>query len=131
MLRRNAQGAQTPGGSRRSRYIKQENNLQKNRVERSTRSSNRLPAPLGFGVRFCQTERTLLERENDLFRPETQGFCHVPAEFRASRNPLLFQRFDGSFLLRLADRASAESLFPLPPRTTRFEPLRIIHRRLL
>ncbi len=54
----------------------------------------------------------------------------MPAEFRARRKPLLFVRFVGSFVLRFAIRQFAASLFQLPPRFTRFEPLRIVHRKL-
>ena len=54
-----------------------------------------------------------------------------PAEFRARRKPLSFVRFVGSFVLRFAVRQFAASLFQLPPRFTRFEPLRIVHRSLL
>ena len=53
-----------------------------------------------------------------------------PAEFRASRKPLLFVRFVGSFVLRFAVRQFAASLSQLPPRFTRFEPLWIIHQPL-
>jgi len=52
----------------------------------------------------------------------------VPAEFRQTRKPLLLLRFDGLFLLRFADRQFSAVLFQLPPRFTRFEPLRIVHR---
>ena len=54
-----------------------------------------------------------------------------PAEFRASRKPLLFVRFVGSFVLRFAVRQFAASLSQLPPRFTRLEPLRIIHHSFL
>ena len=95
------------------------------------RSSDRLPAPNGLGLRFCRTSNGLFELENDLFRPESQTFAARPAEFRASRKPLLFLRFAGSLVLRFADRQFAASLFQLPPRITRFEPLRIVHRQRL
>jgi hypothetical protein len=55
----------------------------------------------------------------------------LPAEFRARRKPLLFVRLVGSFVLRFAARQFPASLFQLPPRFTRFEPLRIVHRSLL
>jgi hypothetical protein len=42
---------------------------------------------------------------------------------------LLLLRFDGLFLFRFADRQFAASLFQLPPRFTRFEPLRFVHPR--
>ena len=45
----------------------------KGRRERSTRSSNRLPAPNGLGIRFRRSSRNLLGLENDLFRLESQG----------------------------------------------------------
>jgi hypothetical protein len=73
----------------------------------------------------------LIELENDLFRPESKGTRRIPAEFRAKRKPLSFVRFVGSFLLRFADRQFAALLFQLPPRFTRFEPLRIAHRQYL
>ena len=49
------------------------------------------------------------------------GIRH-PAEFRARRKPRLLLRFDGSFLLRFAERQFLAELFQLPPRFTRFEP---------
>ena len=44
------------------------------------------------------------------------------AELKATRKPRLLFRFDGSFLLRFADRQFLAELFQLPPRFTRFEP---------
>jgi hypothetical protein len=55
------------------------------------------------------------------------GDLGIPEELRARRKPLLWFRFDGSFLFRFADRQFAASLFQLPPRFTRFEPLRFVH----
>jgi len=46
----------------------------------------------------------------------------IPAELQATRKPRLLFRFDGSFLLRFADRQFLAVLFQLPPRITRFEP---------
>jgi len=59
--------------------------------------------------------------EGDLFRREL-GCSRAAAEFRARRKPRLLFRFDGSFLLRFADRQFLAVLFQLPPRLTRFEP---------
>ena len=43
---------------------------------------------------------------------------------RATRKPLLLLRFSGVLLLRFATRQLSALLFQLPPRSTRFEPLR-------
>ena len=45
------------------------------------------------------------------------------AELRATRKPRLLLRFDGSLLLRFADRQLPGLFLQLPPRFTRFEPL--------
>jgi hypothetical protein len=47
------------------------------------------------------------------------------------RKPRLLFRFDGSFLLRFADRQFLAVLFQPPPRLTRYEPLRIAHQHRL
>ena len=60
-----------------------------------------------------------------------RAVASFPAEFRARRKPLSFVRFVGSFVLRFAVRQFAATLFQLPPRFTRFEPLGIIHHPLL
>ena len=87
-----------------------------------------LPTPGGKGL-ILLINLSVNQLGNDLFRPVTLGIRTKPAEFRASRKPLFSLRFDGSFLLRLADRQFAASLFQLPPRFTRFEPnFRIVHR---
>ncbi len=70
----------TPGGARMracprliSTAHSGQNAFQKRRSERSTRSSNRLPAPSGLRLRFRRTSRNLFRLENDLFRLESQG----------------------------------------------------------
>ena len=83
-------------------------------------------------VEILLTGSNRVKRENELFHPESQGIRHKPSslgplEFRARRKPMLLLRFDGSFLLRFADWQFAASLFQLPPRFTRFEPLRFVH----
>ena len=45
------------------------------------------------------------------------------AELRATRKPRLLLRFDGSLLLRFADRQLSGLFLQLPPRFTRLEPL--------
>jgi hypothetical protein len=47
---------------------------------------------------------------------------HYSTELKARRKPRLLFRFDGSFLLRFADRQFLAVLFQPPPRITRFEP---------
>ncbi len=57
-------------------FGRRQESKKKSRPERSTRPSNRLPAPNGLGFRFRRPSRNLLELGNDLFRPESQG-THV------------------------------------------------------
>jgi len=44
-------------------------------------------------------------------------------ETETRRKPTFCSRFEGSLLLRLAERQFLASLFKLPPRSTRFRPL--------
>lgn len=83
-------------------------------------SSDRLPAPGGRGCDFAEPH---LRRRGTGKRSVPSGIhaSAMPAEFKAKRKSRLF-RFDGSFLLRLADRKFLVLLFQLPPRLTRFEP---------
>ena len=62
----------------------------------------------------CSAWKTICSARNS-------GFYHCPAEFRASRNPMLLFRFVGSFVLQFRDRQFAASLVQLPPRITWFE----------
>lgn len=66
-----------------------------------------------------------IHRQRFLVDTGFNGFIAVPqssAELKATRKPRLLFRFDGSFLLRFADRQFLAELFQLPPRFTRFEP---------
>jgi len=57
-------------------------------------------------------------------RPVPSGRESTPsAELRARRKPRFWFRFSGQFLLRYAERQFLASLFQLPPRITRFEPM--------
>ena len=82
---------------------------------------HQLPSRCGLG------DRSGLERRTFALKSRTIVINRSSAEFRAMRKPLLFVRFVGSFVLRFAVRQFAASLFQLPPRFTRFVPLRIVH----
>lgn len=51
-------------------------------MERSTRSSNRLPAPHGLGVRFRRSGRNPIGLEDDLFRLESPGQRRYSSEIQ-------------------------------------------------
>ena len=57
----------------------------------------------------------------------TAGSCGTPVAVGAAarRNPSLWFRLSGSFLLREADRQFLPGLFQLPPRSTRAEALAV------
>ena len=79
--------------------------------------------------------RSATDWNNDLVRtyaqrrhPWTSSFrlnlvvFQIPCRELTRRKPRLLFRFDGSLLLRFADRQFWALLFQLPPRLTRFEP---------
>ena len=64
--------------------------------------------------------RTSDGHESDLFQTGRGPF---PSGAWARRTPLLLLRSSGVFLFRFAELAFSAVLFPLPPRSTRFEPV--------
>ncbi len=112
----------------------------KDRTERSHRSSNRPTNTTRSRVEVLLTKPKPGQTGKRTVPSGIPGHPPLaiqlfrPLEFRATRKPLLLLlllllRFDGLFLFRFADRQFAASLFQLPPRFTRFEPLRFVHPR--
>ena len=110
--------------------------MKKDRPERSHRSSNRPTNTTRSRVEVLlaqpkpgQTGKRTVPSGIPGHPPKKAIQLFRPLEFRATRKPLLLLRLDGLFLFRFADRQFAASLFQLPPRFTRFEPLRFVHPR--
>ena len=74
-----------------------------------------------YPCQVCLFFRPFRERDAALFN---SGYpSGLLSWARTRRKPRLLFRFDGLFLLRLAERQFLASLFQLPPRFTRFEPV--------
>lgn len=107
--------------------------MKKDRKELSHRSSNRPTNTTRSQVEVLLVKPQLAQTGKRTVPSGIPGHPPLaiqlfrPLEFRATRKPLLLLRFDGLFLFRFADRQFAASLFQLPPRFTRFEPLRFVH----
>ena len=94
----------------------------RNGVPGGLRFRYQTPGTVGFlsgdGRRGHDGGTDLVHRDDIRGRRPSGGWAVL-----ARRNPRLLLRFDGSFLLRYAERQLSASLFQEPPRTTRLEPL--------
>jgi hypothetical protein len=92
------------------------------RLSRADRPPLRLAADPPF--RGLQTSSREMERMPSLpARHSAYGATEGTGTATTTRNPRLLFVFDGLLLLRLATRQLEASLFQLPPRFTRFEPV--------